>query len=58
MQSNRSLECKIRAIKETLTKCNMSEATIEENGAPPCLPFPSILKMNNGTPAKEAEARR
>lgn len=36
----------------------MSEATIEEIGAAPCLPFPSIVKMDNGMAANIGYLRK
>jgi hypothetical protein len=56
--SNRSLERKINMVKGTLQLCNVSEDMVEEIGRAPCLPYPSIVKMDGALAEKEAEAGR
>jgi hypothetical protein len=56
--SIRSLEKKIRTVKETLLQCNVPPSTLDEIRCAPSLPFPSIVHMDSDMAAKESECGR
>jgi hypothetical protein len=58
LPSNRTLERKINLVEGCLELCNIPENIVEEIGRAPSLPFPSIVKMDEGLAEKEAEAGR
>jgi hypothetical protein len=58
LPTNRYLERKINQVKGSLEQCNIPENIVEEIGRSPSLPFPSIVKMDDGLAEKEAEAGR